>query len=372
MNEEILDERYSKARFCVDKLIQSMNRAGITRQIQMYRASSAFDFGPLCDLFDNILVSNRERYILNLLQEIDHVTFETGKLRDRIFGEKRRFSSWRSELEESSFGKSYEKLSRKVEKRQKRIFDGEAALESVFVDLSRKVGSARHLNRRFHVIFRDFRVELGEVRSELEAQSSVFPIVLNRFRTHIARVSDRFVSEVSDRRRRKIQNRSRDIELRSSEMSKSSDRLRCGIFEVVNHLSGRDQDLSLDSVNFEEMICDAIQRVKSRRLMKERMDLSIREGSTIPDEILATIEVETTSLEARYKPLLHRARCRRAKLETELDSLLSKIKKLEMQQNRREIPSIDEADDSHRDFAEVTREIDESLSQLSHRFGSMK
>ena len=64
MEEEIaLDRRYEEIRGCINRLLNYMNRSGLTKRLRMHRSSQAFDLQPLKAKFDAILTNGREKQI---------------------------------------------------------------------------------------------------------------------------------------------------------------------------------------------------------------------------------------------------------------------------------------------------------------------
>jgi predicted nucleic acid-binding Zn-ribbon protein len=372
MDDALVNERYSKAKLCVDRLIESMNRNGITRQLQMYRAFATFDFSPLCNLFDGILVSSREQYILNLLKEVDHLTFDLGKLRDRSAREQQRANSTHAQMARDLQPSSWQRLGERFQKRKDRILGRAAAWESAVAEMKQQVSIARHLDRTLHVLLRNFRVELRDVRSEIDVQCSAIPIVLSRFRNKVIHLADRFGRRLADQYHSRIQGRIQRVTSANSRISSSLVGLQGAMSALLVHLMNGDQASVTDAVDFEQVIRSAIDGARRNAVFSEKDILAAAPDSDVSDQVLTAIETDIARLDGLYGLLLQRAQRRRVRLETELDSLLGRIKKLEARQVRRSVAVARDASEPQDEFDRVTRAIDDSLLELSHQLRAHK
>lgn len=75
INDDILTERYHQLEKGIATFIRDIKKNGLAKKLQYYRASSSFDTSQYTDLLDDILNSQREKYILSLRQEIQHVQY---------------------------------------------------------------------------------------------------------------------------------------------------------------------------------------------------------------------------------------------------------------------------------------------------------
>jgi ribosome-associated translation inhibitor RaiA len=237
--------------------------------------------------------------------------------------------------------------------------------------MTQNVSIARHLDLTLQLLLRELCGELGDICSEVEVQCSMVPIVLTRFRNRIVSAANRFGQVVADQYHRKIQPEIERVTSATAQLSSSRVILQGAMSSLLGHLAKGEQEGVTENVNIEQVIRSVIDQARRNAVFLENENLAVAQDSDVSDQILTAINANVARLDKLYAPILQRAQKRRVRLETELDSLLGKIKRLETQRIQRSVAVLEDAEE-HDDFDRVTLAIDGSLLELSRQIRSHK
>ena len=369
---KILDARYAQIKRVIRRLLKKLTDDGTVRQIQMYRSSQAFDYGPMMDAFDQMLNNAREKSILETRKDIEHVTFQIKKLRSKLAerGDSGRvFGGTNWELRES-----LERMSTRVQTTEKEMAETEMSRKKSLNHEEHKCSIAAGLAPLSRRVVTNLKFSLRDVRNETEELLGAYKMTFDALKRRFQREYKGLTSQAVYERRQRLARQTEEMRESVAEVRQKREELENTMGSFVKFVSGMDGDGRFDPSDpcelLEKVFASEYERVRFEieKQVCERWGYQEGERLSIGGTILATVNARLKALEESQARELELSRRRRNMLQEELSSLLVKIKKLETDSiltDRSDDLELSELDQSRDEFQRRTEMIDDSLRELA-------
>lgn len=390
INEYIINQRFLNLEKSVNKFVKQLQKNGLAKQLQYYRASNSFDVSQYVDLFDQILTEQREHFLLYLHQEIDHEKFLYNQYDEKL---KRRNQKCFNETKDLRL--KNEKLHQILDTFNNRLStlkNSQEAIEQTYLKKTEALQGLIDLNKivqdqqkkiliplcrqALSDIHDDFTNEINSYISDIlkaykmRLESQIFLRIQNAiFIDH-----NQYCDEIF-----KLKNEIDDIQGKNNEFSMAIK----NISDCISSLSGieinDDQDINdqipklIDQLK-KGIVSKSLNESKKRFLNSQQSTDSKDKKSVLSklstdaesfcSSIKEVLDIAISKREKQFEKLDNFGRKKRLNLQKQYEKVLNKLDEINAQRpDHTEI--IDEMNISSLSFIEKTKQLDDNIKLLS-------
>jgi hypothetical protein len=369
--ELLIDERRENAEGAVKRALRQMQNDAIALQLGRHHISSQYAGHRLSEILRDEIDAEREKFIQNLLHEIDNCAFERDKLELKNRGLRREISAHSVETftETKQLEQIRELLSGRIRHLQQAHLKAMHRFEKAIAASEIRLANSRPLFRKTKPVMNSLSADLSDLRAEV---SLVTVQSIRVFRTVMGPVNDFVIDAISSQKEAIERKGSRKITAREAAVAKATS-LCYALGESLHSFAAFVNALAGKSVP---------RRVYAGKgeLLHELLNsvIAAEEKAVVLKQIGGKGDIQFVQVwQADYQKILQEkeneleaaieeARKKRMKLEVELDAALEQIRMLQGSQN---MGGTSEFEPSQSNFERSTRKLDETMSQLRLKAG---
>ncbi|OHS95417.1 hypothetical protein TRFO_10572 [Tritrichomonas foetus] len=371
IDESILDERYNLLMKCVDQFIKKMQKNGMAKRLQYYRAFPSFDAGQILDLFDEMLTEQREKYIFNIHQEIDHLDYLINQNKIKYNRrEKENLKSTKGIRERNEHTASiYNKFNDRLTALKKEQEISEKLYIKKINETQKCIEEVKNMKKAQRIVIRKTRHHLFEIRDDFSSDVSAYYEIMNayfvRFNNQIGKRMEQVVynnKHLKNDEIYKLENELEQLRNNSQELSFAIN----NIFEYLKSISAIEAG-SIENLiaQIPVFITELQEGVVTKYLSDSHCKLPgiLLTGDKFIPSIKIALDRALDKREKQFESLESFGRKKRLNLQNELDKTLDKINKMSIPEKERKL--FDDLNLSNLTFNESKSQLDETIKILS-------
>ncbi|OHT02600.1 hypothetical protein TRFO_07009 [Tritrichomonas foetus] len=377
MEDELYSKRFSNLESSVKKALKQMQTDGLARQLELHRTSSIFAPKRLLEVLSDNIEASREKFIQQLLHEIDNSVFERDKvelknqkLKTQILANSKAAKEENQKLKQRGI-----KISEMISEIQQKQTHREARFEKALSIRDNEIRKSNSLFSKTKSILRDLSSELSELRLQVSMYSTNSQRSLKSTCNKIKVESKHRLADVIESQEVKMTTSISSKKTEAETAKRKTASLQHAYNGIINYLNENAAAVSLSSriTNVHDIDSVVAQILEAKA--DESVKLHLKQASTqisslnqdrknyansaarYVNEILRKKEKELDAIIAQ-------ARQRRHKLKADLAAAQEQIKALTGSKMSGEGDSMKEFEKSNTELESATQMLDMTMSQL--------
>ena len=377
MEEELYARRFQNLEESVKKGLKQMQTDGLARQLEMHRSSAAFAPNRLLEVLSDNIESSREKFIQQLLHEIDNAVFDRDKIELKAQKYKAQMVANQKAIQEENknlkqLGDSLVTYIKKVQKKQA---DRETKYTSAIARRDTELRNSRKIFETTKSILDSLSSDLSNLRIHCSQTAVSSQRNLRTSCNQIKLQSNRYLTQINEDQKAKATSEMESKENLLKTLKKKTTSLQNAYNSITSYLNKIAATSSISRTISDPQSLSALLTDILEAKGNEAVKLHLRESrnkingisldkSHYCESISNYVNEELRKKDKELDEIIKKAHNRRRQLEKDINDANEKIKKLQESGMSAGNDSMRELEQSELLHQSAMRELDLTMSQL--------
>ena len=377
MEEELYTKRFHNLELAVKRSLKQMQTDGLARQLEMHKTSSVFAAKRLLEVLSDNIEASREKFIQELLHEIDNAVFDRDKVelkvqkvQDQIISNSKAVKEENRKLKQLS-----QALSSQISQMQEKQAHRESRFETAISLRDSEIRKAQNLFTTTKSSLSSLNSDLSNLRLQVSTYSSNSQRMLRTSCNKIKIESKRYLTENNEDQEAKFEEALNAKSNQLNTLKKKNAVHQNAYNSIITYLNEIALSSSLSGTATDSQSIGPVLAQILEKKADEAVKLHLKQSNIKIDgvsldrqnyvfSVTNYVNEELKKKEAELDEIMRQAKERRHKLKRELLAAQEKIKSLSGTGIRSEDDSMREVEQSEIKLQSERQKLDLAMSQL--------
>ena len=388
MEEELLSKRFSNLESSVKRALKQMQTDGLARQLEYHKTSSSFAPNRLLEVLSDNIEAGREKFIQQLLHEIDNCAFERDKielkfqkLRTQIASNTKTANDQSKKLKQLGI-----KISTQISEIQQKQASRESRYEKAISFRNDEIQKSRILFKQSKQILDSLSSQISDLRMQVSSYSQTSSRTVKSTCNKIKIETKRILNDIFENQEEKMSDSLESKRSESESVKSQTIKIQNAYSSVISYINENAAALSLSERVVKEKNGSDVESIMNM-ILDAKADEAIKyhlKQATVQLEDVVLDRQNFVSTSAKYyndrlkkkekeiNEIILQAKRRRHKLKEDLMAAQNQIKSLTGSTFISEEESMKEFEQSNKELASARQMLDLTMSQLGLNVKSTK